>query len=264
MKKRILATVLILAILALGLASCGLIGEKKTAEELLAEAEEALLETSYSASATTVLASGDPALSEKMASIDSVTINYAVSGKDFTATMNVAVGGASVSRTYTVIENILYVKSVAEIGGQSVETKKQTEITPATTGELLASLGVGAKINYKDFETYESEDVSGSSATVTCSGIKADSLDGAESVLDAALFGAGYELELKDVTLVANITNGKYASTELTYTYSVTKGGVAYDMTAILVTNYDYSETTVSVPANTDDYEMTTHEDALK
>lgn len=264
MRTRLLSLVLLVAVAVGCLSSCG-IGSAVSTEEMLERADAALKEGGYTATSVTELSAADPDLADKLESLEGASITYSVVRDDFKASMSVAVGDAGVERKYVVKNGVLYVESVASVGAESLTTRKKCEIDEAQIAELMAELGAGAELTHKDFENVEREGTSPSSDVITCTGIKAESIAGAEQLLGSAALGAGYTITLKDVSYSIFIYAEKYSSTVLTYTYSVATEGALYNMTASLITEYTYpADLSVDAPADADAYKSTDYENALK
>ena len=230
--KRIIALLLVLVALTSVFASCDAASEPVA---LVAAAEVALKMAPYTVNSTVEYTSTDEGMSAMIKSFSSPTIKVTVDGDKFRAQMDVKNGDVSNYVTITYVDGFLYTQWMEN--GKAVNNKE--EYTAEDKAALVTKLGSGADINVDDFNNVSASHKKGVD-TISCDGIKAESLGTLVTMLEEQFTSLDAKIEIKDATLTMNIEDGKYTSSTLTCEYYITTSIDCYVINMTYTTEYDY------------------------
>ena len=238
--KKITSALLVFVMLLSMLCSCELIGGKDPAE-LVNEAEKVLSEQPYAMDMAIEYSSDDADMQAVIDKLGHPTIKVEVDGVDFYEE-----GKADPWNGVT------YAKV-----GQTLYTERNDEGTITVTSEpctieekmiLAEKLGSAANIGINDFESVKAQSFNGVSV-ITCTEIKDAALDVLVDSLTEQLASLNAFVNIKDVTLAMQITDGRYDTILLNCNYVITVGDDVYTLNMSYASKFDYErEVLISAP----------------
>lgn len=262
-KRKILALLLALTLAASFLTACDF-GGKVDPSEIIGVAEGKLDGSVYTVNVSTVFATEDDDVKNAVASLEPTEITYTVNGESFMVAMSSVVGGFNIDKSYTVVDNTLYHKSSASLGEQTVTVKEKASIGNPERAMLISKAGVGASIEYNDFENAKAEKTE-NGYTITCTDIKDDAFAGLTTILSANFKGTNATVNVSDVGYSIEIINGAFSKTTLTCSYKVTLNGTEYDLSMTVSSVYDFMNApAIKIPTDADSYASTTYDKIIK
>ena len=260
--KRLTALLLTLTI-ALTLTACAT-GGGTPSGEVLADADKALADNSYTARVSIIYASENEEMAAAIEALNtsSITIKKNKDAKELTLTTEV--GGFTMTKSYVTSGTVLYHTSIATLGEATVTVKEKATVTAVEALFLRMKLGSAAILNTSDFSVINI--TKGTAATtVSCSSINADSLEALEGSLTKSLNAIGAESEVTAVNLSATVKDGRYVQSTLTATLEITLGEASYTITLTEITDYTYSDNVViTLPENPDEYTTVSYDEIVK
>ena len=262
-KRGLIALLLVLTLGSIFITSCDTTASKD-AGELIAVSENKLKESPYTVSVITTFTTEDEDMKDIVNSLGVADVTLRVNGEDFATEINTVVGDFYINKSYTVVDNILYHKTVAELGTESATVKEKALVGTEERAFILSDAGLAAKVNHKDFDTVtvEKSDVG---YTVICTDIKNDSLADLTSILAAHFEGTGATVNVGNVNYRIELADGAYVKTTLKADYKVLLDGVEYELCMKMSSTYSYgSEIAVSAPTDAAEYKDTEYTNIIK
>jgi hypothetical protein len=172
------------------------------------------------------------------------TIKVEVDGVDFKIAMSYKYAGLRSGVTYAKV-------------GQTLYTERNDEGTITVTSEpctieekmiLAEKLGSAANIGINDFASVKAQSFNGVSV-ITCTEIKDAALNVLVDSLTEQLASLNAFVNIKDVTLAMQITDGRYDTTLLNCNYVITVGDDVYTLNMSYASKFDYErEVLISAP----------------
>ena len=254
--RRVLALCLVL-VLSLGcFAACA---KEPTADELIAKADQVLLDNPYTI-AYTVTFENDEAVDESAtmsAQVTGIDMSMAVNGEDAKLTYGIemAYGEMTVEirMNVIVVDDTVYIETVQSDGEEEYVEKMKSAITDAQRDEFLGQIGAETtEITAAHFETVTMEKVDGV-YVITCTGIKEEVADKLNGVF--AVIGATNSITASNVTMVCEVKDNKYQKATVTCDYNLGEGDDAMTLGATFDLTFDYAAVTIAAPADAADYE---------
>lgn len=230
--KKITSLLLVLSIFGMILCSCDLLGADP--EKLVAEADLALNEKSYTMDM--VIKYDSEGMKDAVDAFTSPKIKTTVNGDSFKIAMTFEKDGVDNGVTYTYVDGTLYTE-LTELG---VTTSSKSTVSEANRAKLTEKLGAGATLSIDDFSTLDTQSRGGVSV-ITCTEIKDEALDALVKALDDQL-ELDATVAIKDVTLAIQITDGLYEVTLLTCDYVITTDTEVYTLTMTYAAQFKYGE----------------------
>ena len=255
MKKIIRLTALAVALMMITscLFSCDLIFGTDPAD-MIKKADEALESQPYTVLINMTYTSDDEGMAEAIEMLSPPTVEMQVDKDALFATMTMTLHGRLSRSTYTAIDGTIYFDSYEEREDEIYTSKKKASLTEDAVADIKNSLGDGANLSADDFKSISAEDLDGVTV-ITCTDIKDSALSDIIDALQYKLTDIGAMVFVNDATLVLNIKNGRYISSETVCTYAIATSDDVYTVTMESRTDYDYtSEFEITAPANTDEY----------
>ena len=243
--RKIISAALTVAMLLCFLASCG-IGSGQDPQQIVKDADAALKEGPYSMDILVKYTSESEEMTAAIQSFSTPHIKVIVDGESFKATLETQKDLDIYYIDYTFVDGTLY--SEWYDGRETVKEAKSIGMTEKA--ELLASFGSGSDIGIDDFEevvAIKEKKVS----IITCTGIKADTLDSLIVVLEEQFKSVmDADVAIKDASLVIELEDGQYKSTALSCLYYITTADGSYAITMNYTTSYTYGEVAaITAPA---------------
>jgi hypothetical protein len=233
--RKIIGLALTAAMLLCFLASCG-IGSGQDPQQIVKDADAALKAGPYNMDVLVKYTSESDELTAAIQSFSTPHIKVNVDGESFKATLETQKDLDIYYIKYTFVDGILYAESY---DGREI-VKEEKSIGMTEKAELLATFGSGADIGIDDFNevvAVKEKKVS----VITCTGIKAETLDSLIAVLDEQLASVmEADVAIKDAALVIEVEDGKYKSATLTCLYYITTADGSYAITMNHTTAYSY------------------------
>lgn len=239
--KKITSVLLVLAMLTACLCSCDLIGGKDPGE-LIAAAEAELRLAPYSINMNIKYESADEGMKAAIEAFSAPVIKTEVDGDDFKITMSFKNDGIKSGLIYTCVDGVLYTE-LNDGGHVSTSTTEGADMAAITE-----ALGAHAGISTDDFNTVKTQS-RGNVSVITCTEIKDEPLDALVSSLTEQLADIEALVNIKDVVLAMQFTDGKYDVTILTCSYVITVGSEVYNLTMTYTSKFNYeAEVEISAP----------------
>lgn len=254
--KKILSVLLMLA-LVLCLAACG--GSKEP-EQMIAEAEAAMVGGKYISTVTTDISTDSPELSELLSLLGSTQgIPVMIDGDNMK--LSASADGSSV--TMTVYDGILYYS--ASYGTQSEKVKCSTDSDDAQQ-MLPEDFAARVPLGLSCFGSVELTEESGVT-TVSCTEIDTDSTELIQRVDDLgleALLGEDSEVSAVAVSMTVELLDGRLGSMTVSYTLSLTYNGQLCSVTLTESAEFDYDTYfEISAPFDAESYtDLTEHDES--
>ena len=182
-----------------------------------------------------------------------------VSEGDMKIETSVQMDGISITDKYVLFGGTLYHESRATVNGKTAVELKKTSMSDDNRQQLIAEVGAGASIEPTDFNIQE-QDGDELNYTYNCSRITGKAKESLEAIYGAnfSAIGATVELSGAEYTLVAE--NGRTTSSSLTCHFVIGLNGQSYEITAEIITKYDYDATFgISTPANSSSYQLVSY-----
>ena len=233
--KSIISLLLVLALLTACLSSCDIIG--KDPEKLVAEAEEALKDKTYTIDLVIKYSSEQEGMKDAIDAFTSPKIKTEVRGDAFRIAMSFEKDGLDNGVTHTYVDGKLY----TELSDTGINTNTVTELDEADRLELTEKLGAGAAIGIDDFSEVSAKSLGGVSV-ITCTEIKDEALDVLVKDLEERLDALDAFVAIKNVTLAIQITDGLYELTLLTCEYNVMIAEEVYTLTMTYASKFTYGD----------------------
>lgn len=245
--KKILSVLLVLG-LALSFAACG--GTKEP-EQLIAEAEAAMVGGKYISTVTTDISTDSPELGEALSLLGSMqSIPIMIDGDN----MKLSASADGSNATMTLYDGILYY--YVSYGTQSVKVKYSADSDDAQEilpQDLEAKVPLGLSC-FGSVELTESDGVT----TVSCTEIDTDSIELIQTVDELgleALLGEGSEISADAVSMTVALEGGRLSSMTVSYTLCVTYNGQTQTVSVTESAEFDYDTYfEISAPFDAESY----------
>ena len=229
--KKIISAVLVLSILAVAFCSCDLFTKP---EALVAVAEVALENKTYTVESTISYESEDEKMKDAISTFTNPTIVTEVNGESFGITMTFEKGGRENGVIYTYVDGVLY----TVLDEYGVTTKTSDTVSEADKAHLREELGQGVSVGFEDFNDVDvktSDDLS----VITCTEIKDEPLNALVKVLSEQL-PEDTVVAIKNVNLEIELKDGLYNATLLTCEYVITTADAVYTLTMTYASEFTY------------------------
>ncbi len=241
--KRIVCTVLVLAILSCSLASCGVFKDDRSVIE---SAEEALKNEPYTVNIGILYESEDEGMRSAIEAFSYPVIKVLVNGEDFKMTMTTSSNGVEEQFSYTLADGALYAqyKSGADYTCTEIEYNEQTK------ADIESNLGAAAKINTDDFENTKVRTF-GEVTILTSTEMKDETLEKLVADLQSDFDSLGASVDIKDASLTIQLTDGKYSISIFTCEYVITTDDGVYDLSMTFAAEFKYGgDVVITNPSN--------------
>lgn len=263
MIRRITAILLITVLILSAFTSC----KKATAEELIAEAEKTLAETSYVVEVEFDFHSVDTEVAGIFEQLERVETNLYFKDGSFKAvsdeTINYGDGDFRFYREDTVVDGVMYSYLTYPMSGPSDAVKSKATVTDAQLDSLINKHLVIGKLTEDNFKgaTFENRD---GDTYVTVSEFSEEMYITLERALVNKLEGVSDSVKATSIRITAELDGERYDTVTVECAYNVVIEGKSYYVAMTLEFEYDYDERfEISAPADKDDYSSMTFENLI-
>ena len=249
--KKILALVLLVAMLCCMMASC-----EKT-DVLLEKADEALENAPYKVTMKTTF-KADNAELNTILSQTAVEVPVIVDGENIAMDLNIPELGVEGAKII-VVDKVMYMS--LEISG--MDAKFKVSLTDEQFEKFMEENNATMPVDYKYYDKYEMEK-DGDKKIITCTELNKDGKDMLKERVSAMLnaMGNDSDVDYDEIDFELVIKDGKYDSQEMAMDYTISVEGLTAKITATMKSSYDYGdEYKVEVPEDADSYTEMKYED---
>lgn len=260
--KRLFSILIIVSLIIGCLTSCSIFEKfkKPTVDELIAQADDAIENSSYRISVDMTFTSDktDEITKQFIKSMNAIELTVSINGEkaEVLYGMELEYDGVeiAVDMKMTVVDDMLYIVTDQTVDGEKETTKIKAAVTEEQSEEMLEQTGSGAtEITSSDFENVEMEKVDGV-YVITCDGLKEESKEKLNGVIDSSV-GEDSTVTVSNAKVEFEIKDGKYQKATVTCDYVVDIGdGETMELGATFVMNYTYEEFEISAPLDYRDY----------
>ena len=243
--KRIIALLLI-AVLSLGaLSSCA-----ASPEEVMAKADQALLDNPYSVTSSISYSTGNEEINAVLNAISIDDIVMIVDGENIQLSTGTEMMGFTTKVDYIIVDKVMY----ATVNVAGMTQKAKANLTDTNLKDFMDELASTNNFSADEFENLElTKD--GNTYILNCT-------EASQKYLDAQLEAAASQLEALDaditvdnIKLSATIEDDKYKTMEMVCTFTVTIKDASYSMTIKYNNEFSYGEEfAVAVPSDAGTY----------
>ena len=261
--KKFLAFILVMAMMCCVLVSCNNVQKQTekeddassqpiaepTAQELLEEADNALLTAPYKMTITMDFGCDDEMLDQAF-SMMSMEIPVVVDGNNILMNYSMNVMGYNVEMEITLVDSVMYYNM--NIMDQT--EKMKCTLTEEQYQEFMQSNNTQKPLSFEQFGELTAEKKDGKTY-IDCTQISEEGIAELNKQLADSLSSLGAEASFKDLTYYIVLKDGKYESMNMDCDYTMTLEGKTYTVNMAIGYVFDYSEAaTVAAPADANDY----------
>lgn len=172
-------------------------------------------------------------------------------------------GGASVENTYTLVDGMLFHSLSISSGEITAMQKERSFADEFAIEDILNKSGAASGIDSSDFETVESYTEGGLDVSA-CSGATNEIKNDIEKLLSPRFAALGAEVKVEDVYLTLEMDGELIVSSVLSVSFKINMDGKVYEITMRTYTDYDYTaEVEISTPDDFGSYEDVSYGDII-
>ena len=149
-------------------------------------------------------------------------------------------GGASVENTYTLVDGMLFHSLSISSGEITAMQKERSFADEFALEDILNKAGAAAGIDSSDFETVDSYTEGGLDVS-SCSGATDEIKNDIEKLLSPRFAALGAEVKVEDVYLTLEKNGELIVSSVLSVSFKINMDGKVYEITMRTYTDYDYT-----------------------
>ena len=160
------------------------------------------------------------------------------------------VNGYTVSKTYTLVDNLLYHHSVIKSENQIASVHEKATLTESNIDNLLTTKGEGAGVDISDFVNISSSKTK-NGMYYECSDVFESTAQSLEAIFAASFASAEATVKLDSATLKLETAKGRNVSSTLACNFIITMNDVDYTITMRMYYTYDYdAQIDISAPVD--------------